>query len=229
MLIQSDLRKSWPRIAVGFIALLVIVESAGLKFLLADYIYQLEGLHWALRDHFITKTLLHDGVRWINIVAVTFTLLLCLYHLSPLGNRAQLRRHFLLFTSVVLSFGLVNYFKAILGMDCPWDLQMYGGTKPYISFWSASNPHYALGRCFPAGHSSIGFAWMALFFFWRNNHPRLANFALIGSLVLGFALGFVQQLRGAHFFIDDITTAFVCWSVSAFIYLLGTEHETIQG
>ncbi|WP_233340169.1 phosphatase PAP2 family protein [Pseudidiomarina tainanensis] len=228
MVENSYSTRNWLITAVIFSALFLVIEVTDVKFLLADYIYRLEGFQWSLRDHFITKDILHNGVRELNFVAIALVLFLTIYHYSPFGRREKRRRYTLLLLSLLLSFGIVNYLKATLGMDCPWDLSLYGGAKPYVDFWSFRESSFAPGRCFPAGHSSIGFSWLALYFFWKNNRITLAKFALVSSIVVGFSLGLVQQLRGAHFFLDDITTAFICWSVSFFIHHFGKHHEANQ-
>ncbi|MGO1328486.1 MAG: phosphatase PAP2 family protein [Idiomarina loihiensis] len=219
-------RNQWLLLTLIFISTFVLAESLHLKFLVADQIYRLEGSQWSLRHHFLTKTVSHEGVRWLNLVAVISLLSLTLLQFLKPKKRTKRLKFLLLLLSVLFSFGLVNYLKATLGMDCPWDLRIYGGTKPYSSFWSSNASGVSPGRCFPSGHSSIGFAWIALYFFWKESRPRLAKAALIFSLFVGFILGGVQQLRGAHFFVDDFATAFICWSVALLTFHIGEQHET---
>ena len=222
----TKIRNQWLLLTSIFISTFVLVESLHLKFLVANQIYQLEGFQWSLRHHFVTETVFHEGARWLNLVAVTSLLSFTLIQFLKPSKRTSRRKLSLLLLSVLLSFGLINYLKAILGMDCPWDLSLYGGTKPYSSLWSQNASNFSPGRCFPSGHSSIGFAWIALYFFWIKKHPRVAKTALLFSLLIGFILGGVQQLRGAHFFVDDLTTAFICWSIALFIFHIGDPYET---
>ena len=221
----------WQRWLLTFLVVLVALATGdllSLKFFIANKLYQLEGFQWSLKHHFITEAVLHDGVRTLNLIAVASLLIITLLQFIPGKRGSQKRSYVLLLLSVLLSFGLVNYLKATLGMDCPWDLRQYGGTKPYFSLWSLNDSHVSSGRCFPSGHSSIGFAWIALYFFWRRHRPTLAKTTVALSLIAGTTLGFVQQLRGAHFFVDDIATAFICWTVALLIFRAGEQHETIQ-
>ncbi len=223
---MTTIWQRWLFTLLIFIAVLTTAELFDLKFLVANKLYQLEGFQWSLKHHFVTETIFHEGVRNLNLIAVISLLALTLVQFFPGKNHSQRRRYVLLLLSLLLSFGLVNYLKATLGMDCPWDLRLYGGTKPYVNLWSLSDSHFSSGRCFPSGHSSIGFAWIGLYFFWRKNRPDLAKTSAVLSLLVGFILGFAQQLRGAHFFVDDITTAFICWSIALFIFHIGEQHET---
>src|SRR5690606_24598321 len=110
----------WTRVLVVFVALLLVVEFLELKFLVANTLYQLEGGQWSLRHHFITETILHDGIRKLNLAFVVFVLFLTVAQFLPTKRDSKRRRYVLLLLSVLLSFGLVNYLKAMLGMDCPW-------------------------------------------------------------------------------------------------------------
>ncbi|WP_244596037.1 phosphatase PAP2 family protein [Pseudidiomarina aestuarii] len=228
---MATLKNSLQRpltVMLGFVALLFVLEVSGLKFDIAATFFKLEGEQWSLRNHFITKTILHESVRWLNIVAVLGLLMVIVYQYIGRPFATDKHRYALLLISVLFSFGLVNYFKYILGMDCPWDLQQFGGSQPYVPLWQFRPEDQAAGRCFPAGHSSIGFAWIALYFFWRQRHPVRARRAFVTALIIGFILGLSQQLRGAHFFIDDVTTAFICWCIPAIIFHIGDAHASVQ-
>jgi len=128
-------RNQWLLLTLVFVSTFVIAESLHLKFLIADQIYQLEGFQWSLRNHFLTKTVFHEGVRWLNLVAVISLLSLTLLQFLKPTKCTKRLKFLLLLLSVLFSFGLVNYLKATLGMDCPWDLSIYGGAKPYSSLW----------------------------------------------------------------------------------------------
>lgn len=225
MVDRTYLLRRWFHIAVTFVLAFVLIELLDLKFLIANQLYQLGGIQWSLRHHFITEDILHRGVRFANLLVILLLLVITLIKSFPSFRGDNHRRYILLLLSVLLSFGLINYLKAIFGMDCPWDLRLYGGSRPYIELWEFNDTHFSSGRCFPAGHSSIGFAWSALYFFWIKNRPNLARVALALSLALGVTLGFAQQLRGAHFFLDDLTTAFICWTISVFIFYVGKRDE----
>ena len=80
--------------------------------------------------------------------------------------------------------------------------------------------------CFPAGHASAGYAWMALYFFFLATRPQWRWLGLAVGIVLGLLFGVVQQLRGAHFLSHDLWTAVICWSCALGGYLLygGRSH-----
>lgn len=65
--------------------------------------------------------------------------------------------------SIALSTSLVSLLKSWTAMDCPWDLSRYGGTQAMIGLFESRHGIAASG-CFPAGHASAGYAWVALYF-----------------------------------------------------------------
>lgn len=216
----------WLKVAMTFFITFLIVELLDIKFWVATEIYRLQGLQWSLRNHVITTQWLHEGVRYLNALVVVGLIIVTVFKVFKPNESHDGRRYILLLASVLLSFGMINYLKILFGMDCPWDLQIYGGEKPYFNLWTMNSSQFSSGRCFPAGHSSIGFAWIALYFFWRKKKPLQAQIAFALAIVIGILLGLTQQLRGAHFFVDDMTTAFICWSISLFVFQMGEPHET---
>lgn len=210
-------------------ALFGLCYGLNADFALAEFWYQLQGHSWALQHYWLTEDVLHSGVRSLNqwVIAALllhFVLQICwqkLQHrLSPLPRQnvrwtpSRQQAHGRLLMSLALSLAGVAVLKHSLPMDCPWDLQPFGGSETFTGLFSPWPAQRAPNACFPAGHASIGFAWLGLYFFCLQLYPRLARPALIFSILLGAGLGLVQQLRGAHFASHDIASALWCWSMA---------------
>ena len=97
-------------------------------------------------------------------------------------------------------------------MDCPWDLLRYGGQRPYVELLHLRPIGLTRGACFPAGHASAGYAWMALYFFFLMARPQWRWWGLAAGAGAGLLFGLSQQLRGAHFLSHDLWTAMICWA-----------------
>ena len=207
-----------------YLALFIFFDGLGIKFDVSQWFFSISGHAWALKHNLITESVLHDGFRALNIVIVAGILIFYLSQSFKPLRVTSLVRLSQFIGALLLSFIVVNLMKGVTGMHCPWDLNMFGGRFDYQPLWlAASQPEP--GRCFPAGHASIGYAWFSLFFYLRKDFPVIARKALIGSLLIGLLLGFAQQLRGAHFISDDITTAFICWVISALIFIGDKPNE----
>lgn len=174
--------------------------------------------HWggssgfALRSNWWMEKILHEGARSIGWF---FLLALVLSIWRPWGalrNLATIDRVGV-FGSVLCALLSVAIIKGISQTSCPWDLQVFGGLAPYVSHWDFWQRDGGGGHCFPAGHASTGFAFMAAYFGLKQNKAPAALAWLLGALLVGFALGISQQMRGAHFMSHTLWTAWLCWTV----------------
>ncbi|RVU37030.1 phosphatase PAP2 family protein [Rheinheimera riviphila] len=193
----------------------VLAYGAGVDQVLASWFYQLQGGQWQLKQYWLTETLLHQAVRQLNQLVV---LSLLLYWLSQAiaGKRSIAQRALgLLLFNLVLCFTSIAVLKKLIPMECPWDLQQFGGTHPFIGLFSPRPASMAANQCFPAGHASIGYSWLASYYFLLVVRPSLAKTGLWCCISLGLLLGFTQQLRGAHFISHDIATAAICWLIAS--------------
>lgn len=201
-------------------------------FAVAAFWYQLQDQSWFLQHYWLTEDVLHLGVRKANQLVIALLLLHFVVQSSlqkypkqwPQASRftrltsrwtpALQQAHGRLLISLALSLAGVAVLKHSLPMDCPWDLQQFGGSQTFTGLFSSWPANRAPNACFPAGHASIGYAWLGLYFFCLQRYPTLARLALGCSIGLGISLGLVQQLRGAHFMSHDIATAAWCWTMA---------------
>lgn len=122
---------------------------------------------------------------------------------------------------------LVGLLKSQSEHACPWSLtQVQQHHLVWLEHLSKA------GHCFPGGHASAGFALIALFFAYRQTRPNRAWLYLLAALVLGFAMGWGQMMRGAHFLSHNLWTLWVAWAVNlglcAILYALAMLHQRRQ-
>lgn len=107
--------------------------------------------------------------------------------------------------------------KQYSSSHCPWDLADFGGTHAYVRLLDAALSGAPAGHCMPAGHASGALWLVSLTVFWLPREPRKAVAMACATLGFGFALGWMQQLRGAHFLTH---TLWSMWIACAIVYLL---------
>ena len=202
----------WPLSA--FVAALAIATLGHGDRWLADLAYGLEGHAWTLRHAYLTERVVHVMGRDASVVA---WLLILAAWLATFGSprwRRWRRPLAYLLLATLLSVSLVACIKLWSNMDCPWDLLRYGGTRPRVGLFDLRPAGLARGHCFPAGHASGGYAWLALYFFFLVVRPawRWAGLALGAGL--GLVFGVSQQLRGAHFLSHDLWALAICWNTA---------------
>ncbi len=213
------LRTCWTwTLALGLA--IVAWDASGLDLPIAQWFGTPEG--FSLRDNFWLSTVLHEGARkagWMVLLALAVVLW---RPVGPFGGLHRLSRgeRWGLWLSIVAAILAVSLIKGMSHTSCPWDLQAFGGTLPLVSHWDFGLRDGGGGHCFPAGHASTGFAFMAGGF-WLWPHQRIAaRYWWTLSGLSGLVLGLVQQVRGAHFTSHTLWTAWICWSVGLLCFSL---------
>lgn len=190
---------------------------------IADLLYSAQGNTWSARDGWLTSTLIHTwGKRFSILCWLVAALAWAMTWSGAVHRKWRQPLSYLLATSV-LSALLVALLKGQTGMDCPWDLIRYGGDRADIGLLTTRPASMAAAACFPAGHASAGYGWVALYFALQASAPRWRLWGLGFGLSLGVIFGVSQQLRGAHFLSHDLWTLVISWtvaSVSARLWLM---------
>jgi len=189
---------------------LISLERTAADLWLADRWYAFEGYHWALRDHWLVKQVIHqDGREMLAGLGLVLAGLLTLsYRLPRLRNWRRPLAYLL--TCMAVLPALIALLKHFSPAPCPWDVVRYGGGLPYhhsLSYFFAGT---GAGHCFPAGHASGGFALLALYFA-AYLYARSPAVYLLPGFVVGFTFAFGQEARGAHFISHDLWALSLCW------------------
>lgn len=212
---------------IVFVTLAIIFEYFQLDVPIAKFLFERvgEGGEWSLRRAWLFENVIHVGGRYfvilLGVILLTFLMLsFCKQSIKPLRKSLVL-----LFMSVLSTILLVRLGKDLSHVNCPWDLSMFGGSNEYFPIFAKLPPDTEYGVCFPGGHSSGGYAWVALYYFAYQNCPKLRWKGLMFGLVLGGVFSLSQQLRGAHFFSHGIWSLSIAWLVSTnFYYLFYARH-----
>lgn len=205
---------------MGFVALclLMLVSFEGDSMIARAFFFDTTTNEWIARHDWWANELLHTGGRNLMRLVGVLALLAWVgsYRSMRLAtHRADLGYFAACMVLVPLTIGIL---KQISNVDCPWDLQGFGGSMPLIHWFEprpAELPHAA---CFPGAHSSSAFALFGLFFVWRSAKPAWATIALLGTLALGGAFSIAQQSRGAHFVSHDVVSALLAWLMCLGLY-----------
>ena len=193
---------------------MIFIDLFQIDFALADWIYQQTA--WSLKKSFLFETLLHKSAR-VVLIAVYLVIGWLWLQNQKTQNKEAARHLFVLLFAIGSSVLWVTVLKRFLDVDCPWDLIRYGGNTAFQSIFNYTNTVES-AHCFPASHASVGFSWVAVYFYYLVTRNNKLNKALIIALVLGTVFGFAQQLRGAHFVSHDIWSLIICLINSMVIY-----------
>jgi membrane-associated PAP2 superfamily phosphatase len=200
-------RDAW--IALGALLALILWEASGLDLALTRWVATPEGFAW--RDSRLASHLLHDGGRALGWVLLALLSWDAARPFAAGPSRAERVRGI---GVVVAGLLLVPMLKRFSATSCPWDLAEFGGRAAYVPHWLIGLTDGGPGHCFPSGHAVAAFAFFGVYFVWRHHRPRLAHAALLVVLVLGFAFGWAQWVRGAHFVSHTLWSAWLCWVIA---------------
>ncbi len=199
---------------VGVALLLLLAwDFSGLDLPLTRLYGNAEGFAW--RDHWLTGGVLHGGARRLawGLIGV---LLLGLWWPLPFVRDLSQRERIWWLVTTLLCVALIPLLKRTNWTSCPWSLAEFGGAVvQYVPHWVLGQRDGGPGRCFPSGHASTAFAFLAGWFALRERQRHAAGLWLIVTVAAGLALGWVQMMRGAHYLSHSLWTAWVCWAVTA--------------
>lgn len=218
--LSADRSALWLLLALG---VTLLWDLAGIDLTVMRLLGTVDG--FSLRHQWLLERVLHDGLRQATLLTY---LLLWVWALWPSGWTPARAVPFMLprrerLTIVVLmalSLLAVNLIKNNSLTSCPWDLQSFGGQASYVSHWDLWRGDQGSGHCFPGGHASSGFAFLALCLPWlaptgsRSAQRATGQWMLMTVMATGFLAGGAQTLRGAHYPSHTLWTLVICAAVS---------------
>lgn len=210
--LMQALRRDGPSTLATLLALLAW-DASGADLAAARLFGNAHGFAW--RDSFWTSTLLHDGGRiaaWVLLALLAAAALRAGAETAAQPGRATRWRWIAVMLAGVVA---VPALKRLSLTSCPWDLAEFGGVAHYVSHWVPGLNDGGAGHCFPSGHAVAAFAFLGLYFQWRDLNPRRARVWLLGVLGAGLVFGGAQLVRGAHYPSHTLWTAWLCWALCA--------------
>lgn len=197
------------------LALVLAWDASALDLPLARWFGNAQG--FGLTHDWWLQQVLHTGARQ---AAWAWMLALAVMAWRPRGALRMLPRadRLGLVAGILLAALVVQLLKRSSLTSCPWDLQAFGGSARHVSHWRWGVADGGGGHCFPAGHASTAFAFLAGFFWLRPWAPRAACLWLIATLLAGLTLGAVQMARGAHFLSHVLWAGWFCWLAGGLLW-----------
>lgn len=195
---------------------------------LQNYFYNFETKEWLINPllHKQLSIIFYSGIK--NLVIAIGVVSLIITIASFFKTNLKRYRHFamLLCLGIIFVPTIVAGSKHISNVYCPVQLEMYGGKYPFVRVVENYPNDFVQakkGKCFPAGHSTVGFSLMILFFCFKNKRRRIV--ALTTAISLGWITGTYQMLRGQHFLFHTLFSMVASWMVVIVINSIVTRLE----
>ena len=141
------------------------------------------------------------------------------YFICQAKKRYRHWRNYLLliFLTSILGAGLLvnTVLKPYWGRPRPCQTIEFGGLLEYRPMHTPGEP--GRGKSFAGGHSTMGFIFVTLFFFYRKSRT-VAFFGLVVGLVVGSMLSLARIVQGAHFLSDNVWSLGIILLTSTWLY-----------
>lgn len=207
------------------LAFLAAWDASGIDIDIARRFGTASGFAW--KNHWFTAGLMHDGVRWVAWGALA-ALIWTFWRRRWIARDLTTGERFWWLLTTLVCAAAIPLIKRQSLTSCPWSLAEFGGVASYVPHWVLGRGDGGSGGCFPSGHASTAFAFIAGWFVMRDRSARLAGVWLVGVVTVGLALGAVQVVRGAHYPSHVLWTAWICWVMSAASYHLFRWRSTVS-
>ncbi len=212
---MTDFRKQ-ALLCIFLLAAILLLETyTNMDLRIQNMLYSAEhGWLISREAHQKLSFIFYKGIKNL-VIATGVSALLVFLAGFRLPKLARFRRPaLLLFLSIVLVPVIVAGSKQLTNVYCPAQLEMYGGRYPWVRVLEHYPDDFVQlkrGKCFPAGHATVGFALMMLYFCFQNRRQKIA--ALSAAIALGWITGIYQMLRGEHFLSHTLFTMVASWLV----------------
>lgn len=220
-----------PRAGIALLASLMaaallilwIGACTDLDLRLAGAMYDARAHAFPWRHAWLTEKFGHGSLKLALTVLAAIAILPCAGEL--LSRKRYLRpwwrsRLRLLAACATLIPAATSLLKQASKSHCPWDLERFGGSQPYYRLLDHVPAWVEAGKCLPGGHASTALWLVGIGVFWLPQRPRAALAASAVSLMFGLALGWLQQMRGAHFLTHTLWSAWIACAIAAWLLWL---------
>jgi membrane-associated PAP2 superfamily phosphatase len=209
-------------LAVSAIALLWVFHTTRLDLQLATPYYDPVNHTFPWRYAWITKYFIHRYLKYalllLGVAVWIVALSTRLRARQPRFLATHRRRWWFVawcFVAVPFTIGVLRRFSP---MHCPWEVSDFGGYAPYFDLFSGAPAGIRAGHCFPAAFVASGSWLLAFALLWYPERKLRSIVVGIVAFVLSFALGWVQQMRGAHFLSHTLWSLWVSWAVVLLVH-----------
>jgi len=209
-------------LALAAIALGVVFHVTRLDLALATPYYDPVNHAFPWRFAWVSKYLVHRYLKYVLLLGGVAVWVVAVWMQRRPRVDGFFATHRRRWWCVAWSFVAVPVVIAVLRrlspMHCPWEVADFGGYAPYFDLFTAAPAGLRAGHCFPAAFVASGSWLLAFALLWYPERKLRSVVAGAAALLLAFAMGWVQQMRGAHFLSHTLWSLWVSWAVVLLVH-----------
>lgn len=214
-------------LAAGALVILWLGRYTDLDLVLADAVFDAQRRVFPWRDTWLTVTFNHVMLKQLLTVlavgVVGYALVDACRPRAALGALGRLRLRIVALAAILVP-AVTSTLKHLSASHCPWDLLRYGGEQPYVRLFGPFPADVMPGQCLPAGHASSALWLVALAVCWLPARPARARVVALLAIGTGATVGYLQQLRGAHFMTHTLWSIWIACTIV--VALIATMQAT---
>ena len=218
---MQALRTPWLMGTLCLLALVLLWDASGLDLAVMQFWGTTQG--FPLQGNRWLSSLLHTRGQQVSMGVYLLMWILVWFPAGP-WRAVTRRERTAAAVAVTVSVLTINVLKHFSLTSCPWDLRLFGGSAEYVSHWAWGVADMGGGKCFPGGHASAAFGFLATCLPLLNSSDRALQRhgwrLLVAIVLIGLVFGLTQTVRGAHYPSHTFWTAWICWTVGLLVYHL---------
>jgi membrane-associated PAP2 superfamily phosphatase len=205
---------------LGALALGVLFHVTRLDLQLARPFYDPVNHTFPWRYAWVSKYLVHRYLKYALLLAGigVWAYALASRRRATGFLATHRRRWWCIAWSFVAVPTVIGILRRLSAMHCPWEVADFGGYAPYFDLLSAAPAGIRAGHCFPAAFVGSGSWLLAFALLWSPEHKTRSVLVGIAAALLALGMGWVQQMRGAHFLSHTLWSIWISWAVVLLVH-----------
>lgn len=213
---QENLNKQILITSLLLIAVILLFYFTNLDVDVQSYFYNFEDKSWLIdvRNHTLKYIFYDEFKKLYKIFAICILFLVVLSFFRKINILEKYKKGLIILCLATILVPSLAAIKNVTNMPCPKDTIIFGGEIPEVKIFDHYPKDYVQEkrqRCWPAGHATMGFSLMALYFLFKK--PRNQKIALGVAFVIAWLTGGYKMLIGHHFLSHTLVTMLLAWLV----------------
>lgn len=214
-------------ILIALISVIFIFELSNFDLMVQDYFYDFHSQKWIIdRNSPVLKFIFYDGIKKLLITIWAMLLVILIFYSKSKLVQEYKQGLFIVLFSAIMVPAVVGLLKGTTKVPCPRNISDYNGKHPHVSVLQQYPANFYITKrikCWPAGHSTGGFALLSLFFLFKRKRNKIIS--LIAAITLGWLMGTYKMLIGDHFLSHTIITMILSWLIIVVIAKIVNNHR----
>lgn len=213
-MMQETLNKQIIITTISLIAVILLFNFTNLDMTIQHYFYDFETKNWILSEKEpIANLIFYSGFKKL-FISFSIILLIVLLFINKISILKEYKKGLIILLLSMIFVSSLAILKNITNMPCPFNTIEFGGKYPEVKLFESypqDNTPPKILKCYPAGHATMGFSLMALYFLFKTQKNK--NLGLIIGITTGILTGGYKMLIGDHFLSHTLVTMILAWLI----------------